>query len=169
MSSVLGKNGWWEEAEPSREHSGLLPGLNEGQVWLPLVWFVCFLSTMCLACVLSVSPQTLISCIDPWPFNVAVGVCHLIMTRTNMGRHHFLWDHWPPACRLVWVRKQSLHPSLENKSRSIHIHCSLSPTVAHTRVSFHGQIQGDMQSNTFTRDRFCSMSAFIRSPAKNNE
>lgn len=164
MSSVLGKNGWWEEAEPSREHSGLLPGLNEGQVWLPLVWFVCFLFTMCLACVLSASPQTLISCMDPWPFNVAVGVCHLIVTRTNTGRHHFLWYHWPPACRLVLVRKQSLHPSLENKSMSIH--CTLSPTVAHTQVSFHGQIQGDVQSNAFTA---VCLVYFIRSPAKNNE
>lgn len=119
MSSVLRKNGWWEEAEPSREHSGMLPGLNGGHVWLPPVWFVLFPSTMCLKTrTSSVSQQTLISCMDPWPFDVVVGGggCHLIVTRTNTGRHHFLWYYWPPACRLVVARKQSLQSSLENGS-----------------------------------------------------
>lgn len=105
MSSVLGKNGWWEEAEPSRENSRVLPGLNEGHVWLPLVWFGRFLFAMCLACVLSASPQTLISCMDPWPFSVAVGACHLIVTRTNTRRHRFLWYYWPVA----WFQRENNH------------------------------------------------------------
>lgn len=154
MSSVLGKNGWWEEAEPSRENSRVLPGLNEGHVWLPLVWFVRFLFAMCLACVLSASPQTLISCMDPWPFSVAVGVCHLIVTRTNTRRHRFLWYYWPVG----WFQWENNHSVPALKTNPGATYCTLSMTVAHIQVSFHGQTQGDMQNNTFTRDKFCSVS-----------
>lgn len=163
MSSVLRKNGWWEEAEPSREHSGMLPGLNEGHVWLPLVRFVLFLSTMGLkACVLSVSPQTLISCMDPWPFNVAVGVCHLIVTCTNAGRHHFLWYYRPPACGLVLVRKQSLHTSLgkkkekTSKAMTILVH-SITESCSYSCFT-SGSNTRSYPKPIFTKVRFLSMS-----------
>lgn len=60
------------------------------------------------------------------------------------------------ACGLVSVRKQSLRSSLENKSRATY--CTSSMTAAHVQVSFHGQTRGDMQNDTFTRDKFCSVS-----------
>lgn len=44
-------------------------------------------------------------------------------------------------------------------------------TVAHIQVSFQGQTQGDMQNNTFTGDKFCSVSDvhLLLAAAKNNE
>lgn len=103
---------------------------------------------------------------DPWPFDVVVGVCHLIVTRTNTGRQHFLWYYWPPACGLVIARKQSLQSSREKKSRTMTalLH-SVTDSCSHSGLISRLN-RGRYAKHTFTRAKFFSMSDFISSREK---
>lgn len=58
---------------------------------------LCFSTCLCVnVCALTVPGQTLISCMDPWPFSVAWGMPFDHDTRNPTNTHHFLWLHTSP-------------------------------------------------------------------------
>lgn len=104
VSTVLRKNGWWEEAESSREHSGIFLEFNEGHVKLPRVWFVLFPFSLCLCVWVSVCVSVFVVCASTdtnflhgsLTFQCSLGGA-IWSWHTHTETHHFLWYGCPPV------------------------------------------------------------------------